>query len=147
MFRRLASTNRAAGRSARVLPVAHGEPRLGVAEVAAPQQQGAVLAAGRPLVREHAEAGVPAHPVDVGVEKRDEVGEARVEGGRVAEVDPLRLAELRVDPLGVDLAELEQYEALALLRRVPQLERDVRRGERVGREHEEERVGALDRLI
>ena len=131
------------------LPVRPASHALAVAEVAASEQQARVLAAV-PSTRSRARRSgcAAAHPVDVGVEERHEIGEPRVERGR--DRGSRSTAACRsawVHPLGVDVLELKRLEALALLDRVPQLERDVRRGERVGREHEEKRVGALDRLV
>ena len=91
-----------------------------------------MLAPCRPLVRQHPEAGVPSHPVDVGVEERHEIGEPGVERRRIAKVDPLRLAERGVNVLVLDVMELNWLKTLALFDGAPETRarRSARRASR-----------------
>jgi hypothetical protein len=123
------------------LPVA---PGLGLAQVAAAEEKAGVAPTPIPLARAQPDPRVAPHPVRVDAHRLQELRRRLVEPLVGGEVDPLRMSEcLRHGPLR--RSSLHRSDPLAAVGGVLELQPAVRRGERVGTEHEDERVGGVDR--
>ena len=88
-----------------------------------------------------------AHPSEIGIERADQLVSRLVKIVTRPEENPVQLSERFRNRVGHDIAMGERHEAFIIGRRVRDLLTADLRCDRIGCEHEDERIGSLDRPV